>query len=422
MCGIAGMVVLNKFERNKFQWSQIRFVFNELMVQTQERGKDATGIVHMRRDGAYDFYKSPTPATEVVTHDDTFKSIIAGFSPETASVIAHTRFHTKGSPKNNLNNHPFDIGNILGVHNGTIMNDDSLFKQFEFPRAAEVDSEIIFHLINKYNEQEVTLEGLKEALEKSFLRGLFAIAFAHKGQPNLVHIVKQEKPMTLTFWKEVGVMLYNSQDDLIDNAFDALTRCGNSFGFFPEVTVESMTLKDDTYITIDANAECMEDMVSDPKKIYLTTSTPKSGYYKDGTWVSGYNNNYNTGTGTGTNVGSSARRAVSALDSINRVIEGELDEESGEVIIFTTTREISTVGENDDGAEADENEAEICIECSLELDESEITASFNAGNPVNERVCKRCYEEAMQSTLGAGSGDDHMQRIAAHLQQIQGVE
>lgn len=62
------------------------------------------------------------------------------------TAILHTRFWTKGSPKNNANNHPIPVGNIIGVHNGGVYNDDELFTDMGLldRRVAQVDSEAIF--------------------------------------------------------------------------------------------------------------------------------------------------------------------------------------------------------------------------------------------------------------------------------------
>jgi glucosamine 6-phosphate synthetase-like amidotransferase/phosphosugar isomerase protein len=389
MCGINGLVMLNGVERSAEMLKNIKFVFNELMVQTQERGTDATGLVHFKRSGGYDFYKQAIKAQAMTTNDEYYNQIVDGIGNDTHSVIAHTRWGTKGKKENLNNNHPFDIGSVVGVHNGTIANDDYLFKQYEkeFTRIAEVDSEIIYQLINHYNKDEITYEGLKKALEDTRLRGLFALAFTHKNQPNLVHIVKQEKPLNLAYWAEAGVLIFNSQDDFIENAFDALTRAGRTFGFTTVATVEYTTLKDDIYFTIDSSATDVEQMLSDVQRLYIASSATKT--YTGGAW----NGKKDCGTDTGCTT-STSTRSVNAKDSIGRIIEGELDEITGEIILFTSAQ-IAGADEED----VEEITFEICEECQEILEDGEENASYNSNNPSGSKVCGNCYAEAIASVL-----------------------
>ena len=41
-------------------------------------------------------------------------------------VLLHVRDYTKGHPQIAANNHPVRHGTVVGVHNGTILNDDEL--------------------------------------------------------------------------------------------------------------------------------------------------------------------------------------------------------------------------------------------------------------------------------------------------------
>ncbi|WP_336784094.1 hypothetical protein [Paenibacillus illinoisensis] len=390
MCGINGMVFLNNFERSEEMWTAIRYVFDEALVETEARGKHATGLTVQRRDGAfYDFYKSDISATAMATYDDEYNRIVGSIGPWTSSIISHTRWYTKGKPENNLNNHPFDIGKIVGVHNGTVANDDELFKKYtdKFTRVGEVDSEIVYQLINHHNQEEITHDGLKLALEKTFLRGMFALAFAHKDQPSLVHIVKQERPMDFVLWEEAGVLLFNSDKEYIHNAFDKLKRAGKRFGFNGEVTLKLVEVKKDTYTVLDSNANTFEEMVKPAKELFLISSAVKTTY----------GNSSGTTYPTGGKNANTNYTSVSATDSIGRVIEGELDPITGEIIIFASTV-MSEVGGNDDGSEMEESV--WCIECGGELQEHEKHSSYNEGAVThNDYYCEDCHSKALSSVF-----------------------
>jgi glucosamine 6-phosphate synthetase-like amidotransferase/phosphosugar isomerase protein len=393
MCGINGMVFLNGVKRDEEMLKAIRFIFDEVLVETQDRGHHATGIAHFRRDGLfYETHKSAVSADMFVTFDETYESIANNFSDDTSVVISHTRYYTKGKPDNNNNNHPFDIGNVVGVHNGTVANDDDLFKKFEsnFTRNAEVDSEIIYQLINFYNQNEITYEGLKEALEKSLIRGGFALAFTHKNQSNLLHIVKQERPMDIFYWKEAGVIIYNSDKKYIRNSFARAARVGKRFGIHIVGTLEEFKLPADRYITIDANADSFEKAVSEPQKLFLSSSAVRNNYN-----YSSYNSAGSCGSAGNAGCGSGTTTRVAASDSIGRIIEGELDTISGEVIIFTQAR-IDTVGDDDDGAGLDSDETVYCMECENPLQEHEVHASYNEGAADTESYyCSACHQQAL---------------------------
>ena len=71
------------------------------------------------------------------------------------AAILHTRHATQGSPTKNENNHPIALGGIIGVHNGVIWNDREVTKTLNLDRTAEVDSEVIFHVIRDRSIDDV---------------------------------------------------------------------------------------------------------------------------------------------------------------------------------------------------------------------------------------------------------------------------
>lgn len=389
MCGINGMIFLKGVERSEDMMNKVRFVFNELMVETEDRGHHATGLASFNRNGEYEFYKAATKATLMATNDDDYLDIVKNFDSEnTSAVIAHTRYYTKGLPSNNKNNHPFDIGNIVGLHNGSVKNDDLLFKEYGFDRVGEVDSEIIFHLINHYNQNSISYGGLHKALESTKIRGLFALAFMNKNQPNLVHLVKQEKPMYIATWKEAGIVIFNSDDDYINNAFFKLQRAQTSFGM--DITVDTVDIKrvaDDSYFTVDSNATDFENCFSEVEKLVLETSTVPT-YYNNK-----YSKTYTTGgTQSKKDTHTPDYKKVTATDNNGVTLHGEIDRITGEVLIYTN----DDITDADDGSGLD-IDFEECMECFEVLTEDEIIASYNDFNPAGGKVCESCYSDAIKS-------------------------
>lgn len=388
MCGINGMIFLKGFERTEAQLKQVKFLFNELMVQTQDRGHHATGLTMFNRNGEYVLHKDKITADEMTTTDKTYSGIIDSISDETSAIIAHTRYYTKGLPSNHKNNHPFDIGNIIGLHNGSIKNDDELFKKYEFAREGEVDSEIIFQLLNHYNSGEITFKGLQSALEDTQLKGLVALAFMNKNQPNLVHLVKQEKPMALAYWADLGIVIFNSIEEYVEKAFNQLIRVNRVFGLDVEPNVKYYTVKDDVYFTVDSNATNADDAISLTQKLYITSTSVKTYSYgsawKDGKYI---------GTST-TTTSNTPTTTVNAKDSKGIVIQGELNELTGEITIFGGMTELNS----DDGSGIFDDEVVFptpCCECDADLSEYETNATWNNGAVAEYMICESCYKEVL---------------------------
>lgn len=146
MCGIAGVHIKNpKSVPTDKEHDLLERFCNLLLLGIENRGRDATGFVAVTHDRKTVLHKDDVPAQEFV---ESRKAFPLG----TQSVLLHTRFATKGHQSVWANNHPVFSGNggTFTVHNGTISNDNLLFKEHDFNRLAEVDSEIIPALLNKH--------------------------------------------------------------------------------------------------------------------------------------------------------------------------------------------------------------------------------------------------------------------------------
>lgn len=121
------------------------------MIDT--RGGDATGAGWIDPDGSVYVAKEPTVAADFASYRYRYLA--------SRTVILHTRRATQGSPTRTENNHPISLGGILGVHNGVIWNDSQIARRYDLKLTAEVDSEVIFHLVRDRGVAEAAdaLEG-----------------------------------------------------------------------------------------------------------------------------------------------------------------------------------------------------------------------------------------------------------------------
>ena len=169
MCGIAGYSLSSDCDVNRTLAAQA------LLAGIAERGADAVGYAY-RNGGDVHVHKQRSGASKLLDRIEI---------PQHASkVLVHVRDYTKGHPMIEANNHPVRHGSVVGVHNGIILNDEEIFAEYGFERAAArmtVDSEAIFALA------ELT-ESRAKALEE--LRGSMAAAWIDERRDGLVYCAR----------------------------------------------------------------------------------------------------------------------------------------------------------------------------------------------------------------------------------------
>lgn len=171
MCGIAGYSCRGHVPR-------LDGMAHAMLVGIEPRGRDAAGIAWRDKStGQVWICKAATRGSKFI---ESMGDGAPGASART--LIAHTRFATQGTPKENVNNHPVQNNGVVGIHNGVINNDDEIFAMLraelgaDVKRHGEVDSEAIFALL-AYRKHLGYSVG--ECL--SMLRGSYAIAWYEVG-------------------------------------------------------------------------------------------------------------------------------------------------------------------------------------------------------------------------------------------------
>ena len=138
------------------------------------------------------------------------------------SIIGHCRWPTQGSPENNLNNHPQVVGNIIGVHNGVINNDHELFASFSkvIDRQAEVDTEIIFSLINHFSKNDLskTVRAIQKATP--YLGGSYACGMQNVKHPYNLYLFRHSTPIKILHYPKMGMVFFATREHFITDAFE----------------------------------------------------------------------------------------------------------------------------------------------------------------------------------------------------------
>jgi glucosamine 6-phosphate synthetase-like amidotransferase/phosphosugar isomerase protein len=183
-----------------------------MLNQIVSRGEDATGAAWVQSDRASKkasiaVSKAPVPAYN-------FEQYLSTMPTATKRAILHTRWATKGSPQNNLNNHPIVSGKIVGVHNGVLTNDDAVFDYFGEQRKAQVDSEAAFALLNR------TIHSPQEVLRS--LHGRAALAWLDARDKRDLHLARcNESPLAIAQTAMGSLVFASTMSLLVDACEDA---------------------------------------------------------------------------------------------------------------------------------------------------------------------------------------------------------
>ncbi len=218
MCGLTG-VLLYPARRSADEWRAITDVATANLLANEERGREATGIAVIQADGRCRIFKQPAPASELVKMEG-YQRALSAVGDDTVCILGHTRLPTKGSRWRNANNHPLLAGHVVGIHNGTISNDDHIFAHKGLPRAGEVDSEVIFRLQDTVNP--LRCDGRYPALVQervSLLEGTFATLSVDLRRPTGLLVLKQLQPLCLHYEPELEALFFSSRYAFLRKAF-----------------------------------------------------------------------------------------------------------------------------------------------------------------------------------------------------------
>ena len=202
MCGLAG-VILGRKRRRREELRVIGGVFTELLLLSQSRGTDAAGVAVIRRDSTFRLFKRPGPAADLVAYKLYWH--VLDLDNKVTVLLGHTRQKTRGSELNLLNDHPLRCNAVLGTHNGWLANADHLVKSLRLPRAAEVDSEVLFRLVDRSRDDRE----FKTLLARC--RGRISAAFVRLDEPAKLRLLKGDMPLHAAHVPRLRAVFYASE-------------------------------------------------------------------------------------------------------------------------------------------------------------------------------------------------------------------
>ena len=206
MCAVFGLL---DFEGN-LTASERLMIFKALGKAAESRGTDATGVAYVQ-NGAIQIQKAPRPAHKMKWR----------ISPDARYLMGHTRMTTQGSERKNYTNHP-----VLGkagqlpfalAHNGVLFNDFELRRTHRLSKTnIETDSYVAVQLIEQSGSLSFkSLKHMAEALDGSFTITVLDVN-------NNIYFIKGNNPLALYLFPNLGIYLYASTKEIMDNALDKL--------------------------------------------------------------------------------------------------------------------------------------------------------------------------------------------------------
>lgn len=202
MCGLCGVISRALVTRDKE-------MFTHLLYVSAFRGFHSTGITRVatsendkvkKRKVLYGLHKTVDASPDCVRTKEYSEFLER---PQIKALLGHCRHATKGEIT--LNNcHPFEVGGIVGQHNGTI-HGNSLLDQKDF----ETDSEALFHTIDK--------EGVEGLIDRVKHSGSFALAWFDKNDCTVSLLRNSGRPLYITEpQSEYGEIYYASESEFLE--------------------------------------------------------------------------------------------------------------------------------------------------------------------------------------------------------------
>ena len=211
MCGINGILISPG--RTPAQLRRIRELFTANLLANEPLGREATGIALLNRDSGIQVHKAPLTASRFI-HSPGYLRVLDSLSEKTTILLGHTREPTKGTPRKNVNNHPIVRGDIIGVHNGAITNDDLIFAQQvkDGDRVGSVDSEAIIALLDGI-AADMDHPGYSDRLYRVSREviGSYAILYVNPALPYSVFLLKYKNPVSVHWSGELGALFFSSR-------------------------------------------------------------------------------------------------------------------------------------------------------------------------------------------------------------------
>ena len=199
--------------------ANIQNLMRALFLNSMGGNTDASGIAFVTDDDIA-VVKKDVRGTDLINtkeYDDAEDEYVG---QTTRFLMGHCRFKTKGHQRNNKNNHPIVRDLVVGVHNGCLSNDDELFRKYSnhFARNAEVDSEIIFALVEHFSKIS-DHNRVHEAIVRmaAEVKGSMACSLVHRYKPTVLWLFRNGyNGCDILHFKDAGLIVWATAERYIN--------------------------------------------------------------------------------------------------------------------------------------------------------------------------------------------------------------
>jgi glucosamine 6-phosphate synthetase-like amidotransferase/phosphosugar isomerase protein len=273
MCGIVGLFNMTNAQDAVFSEKDksflIKYLLSELTIETESRGRDATGYFSLFQDGNGIGLKHGIKASTFCTKDwdngeFTFRNhlkLIEAYHNEISPMsigLSHCRAKTIGTETDNDNNHPIFVGDFVGIHNGCLSNHTKIYSniQDEIERVGAVDSELIVQLLwlgTEKGEKKLNADLIKYITKK--LEGSYAFIGIDKKDPKSALFMRDTRPIEFIYVRKAGILVALSDKKFFKSVIEKY----KWFKFYgvdtPEIDYEEYTLPDDKGFILNLDTE-----------------------------------------------------------------------------------------------------------------------------------------------------------------------
>ncbi len=282
MCGVFGVITNNKEinQDSSLFINSLKF----LGKASQSRGKDSSGVcIYNEIANEIDILKGPLPVASLFKSSSVIKNLTNGFknNAQLSYAFGHARLVTNGSQLNISNNQPVVKNNIIGIHNGIVVNVEELWSKYEsISREFEIDTEVLFALIHE-NIKTKNLS-IESAVSKTMseINGTAATAFIEQSMNRF--ILATNNGSLYTIKKENQFVIFASEQFILEKLLQKFQfkKMPGNYVIEPINPLHglSIDLTDLTFTSFyfnDQFEEKIQSKKSTPAKIKLKEINPK---------------------------------------------------------------------------------------------------------------------------------------------------
>lgn len=196
MCGIVGVVGDIGFNERK--------AFKDMLHMDILRGSHSIGVASATLTGGFNMHKRamlPSDFFELKKTGEVINDI------NNVCLIGHNRYATVGKVNNNTA-HPFECGDLVGVHNGTLKARSNLLDYKDF----SVDSENLYH-----NMANLGVEDTFQKMSSS-INNAWSLAWINKASETLHLLRNDERPMCYCLSEDGKTLFFASEWWMLEGA------------------------------------------------------------------------------------------------------------------------------------------------------------------------------------------------------------